>query len=195
MNKRIKPVKKIMLLSLLLIMVSVANYYVYKIATHRQIFFSVAPLKNYHRVLILGAGKNNPVFYSRMNAALKLYRTAEIEKITCSGLTGVVNYSEPYDMRDYLLQNKVPDSIIVLDTAGNHTYNSVVNYANQHKGDSVIIVSQAQHLNRALFIANCKGLRAVGFAASGFHGDYNREWAFTEFLSRIKCSFNLVFNS
>lgn len=171
------------------------NYLIYKVSTTNQIFETATQFKNYHHVLILGAGKKNPIFYSRMNAAINLYRNANIDKIVCSGLTGIINYNEPYDMRDYLLKNNIPDSIIVLDTLGKNTLESITNYSKLYVQDSVIVISQAQHLSRALFIANRKGLHAVGFAASNFNGRYNSEWRLNEFLARIKCSVNLVFGN
>ncbi len=75
-----------------------------------------------------------------MNAALKLNQYLNLERITCSGLTGVINYTEPYDMRDFLLSQGIADSILFIDTAGSHTINSIINYAKQYPGDSVVIV-------------------------------------------------------
>ena len=169
------------------------NYFLYNLVTNKQIYQSPDSFAKYHRLLILGAGKKNPVFYTRMNAALEVYHRTKITSITCSGLVGVIHYNEPYDMRDYLLLNNIPDEVIDLDTAGIRTFQSIENYANKHKNDSVVIISQQQHLQRALFIARCKGLSAVGYAAFDFNGKYNEEWFFKEYLSRLKCSFDLIF--
>ncbi len=185
--------KYTLLFTTAVIMLSIINYCSYNLFTRNQIFKTMDRFENYHHILILGAGKKNPIFYSRMNAAIEVYHHSKIYSITCSGLTGVINYNEPYDMRDYLLLNSIPDSIIKIDAEGKRTFNSIANYAANPINDSVIIVSQQQHLQRALLIANCKGLSAVGYAAYDFNGSYNKEWFVKEFLSRIKCTFDLIF--
>lgn len=186
-------IKNTLLIITALLLLSIVNYYSYNLITENQIFSTPNSFDNYHHILILGAGKKNPIFYTRMNAAIEVFNHSKIYSITCSGLTGVVNYNEPYDMRDYLLLNGISDSIIKIDSKGNRTINSIENYAANPLNDSVIIVSQQQHLQRALFIANCKGLSAVGYAAYDFNGAYNKEWFVKEFLSRIKCTFDLIF--
>lgn len=193
MKKLIQLGLKLFLLFGTLILLSIFNYLMYNLSTNHQIYKTPDCFEKYHHLLILGAGKKNPVFYTRMNAALEVYHRAKINRITCSGLVSVINYNEPYDMRDYLLLNNIPDEVIDLDTAGIRTFQSIENYATRYKHDSVVIISQQQHLQRALFIADCKGLSAVGYAAYDFNGKYNEEWMVKEYLSRLKCTFDLIF--
>ena len=68
-------------------------------------------------------------------------------------------------MRDYLLIQGVPSQDIFMDHAGFDTYSSMYRARDVFQVRDVIVVTQAFHLPRAVFLARSMGLDAVGLAA------------------------------
>jgi SanA protein len=110
-------------------------------------------------------GQPNAFFVHRMHAAARLYHAGKVRKLLLSGDNGTVHYNEPEAMRQALLALGVPTDALVLDYAGFRTFDSVVRCREVFGQQRVIVVSQAFHAERALAIAEAKGLQASGFAA------------------------------
>ena len=68
-------------------------------------------------------------------------------------------------MKNYLLENNIPEEKIIMDPAGVSTYDSIFRVQKQLKAKKIIIVSQKYHLYRALYIANSLGIEAYGVPA------------------------------
>ncbi len=193
----IKIVLTILIASFCIIAIILFNYFFITWSTSNQIYKSSKNIADYQHVLILGAGNSplgewqNKVFSSRMNTAVQLYHEINIDRIVCSGIIKPPFYNEPFDMTDFLVNKNIPKSIIVPDSNGINTLRSISSYTQKYHNDSVIIISQERHLARALFIANHYQLKAVGFSA----GNQNEDKAFSrEFLARLKCTYELLFN-
>jgi len=157
----------IALLTALVISLSVwINY-----SVRNQLFSETSALPHTHAALVLGTshkvagGNENLYFKYRIEAAAQLYHSGTVTKIILSGDNGTMQYNEPREMRKALMKLDVPDSCIVLDFAGFRTFDSVVRSNKVFGQDSIIIVSQLFHLQRALFIANNKNLAAFGYIA------------------------------
>jgi SanA protein len=101
-----------------------------------------------------------------------LYRAGKVRKLLMTGDNRQVEYNEPGHMREYALELGVPDADIVLDYAGRRTYDSCYRARHIFGVDAAILVTQAYHLDRALFTANGLGIDAVGVAAD------RRDYAF-----------------
>jgi len=63
----------------------------------------------------------------RMECGLNLYRKRKVQRILVSGGLGIEGFYEGDKMKDYLIQNGVPDSAIILDNKGNNTIATVEN--------------------------------------------------------------------
>ncbi|MFP4425751.1 MAG: vancomycin high temperature exclusion protein [Spirochaetaceae bacterium] len=131
-------------------------------------------------------GRANPFFDNRVAAAARLYETDKVEFILASGDNSHPSYNEPAYLRAALLRSGVPKERVVLDYAGFSTLDSVVRAREVFGLESVLVVSQPFHLQRALFIADASGLDAVGYAAADVE-----EWAgvsvrLRESLARVK---------
>lgn len=74
-------------------------------------------------------------------------------------------YNEPECMRRSLVALGVPDSIIYSDYAGFRTFDSMVRCKEVFGQDSVTVISQHWHNERALYIAQHAGLDAIAFNA------------------------------
>jgi SanA protein len=76
-----------------------------------------------------------------------------------------VHYNEPAAMRAYAISLGVPDEAIVLDYAGQRTYDTCYRAKAIFGVESAVLVTQAFHLPRALYLCNALGVDAVGVEA------------------------------
>ena len=139
-------------------------------------------------------GTVNLYFKNRIEACAKLYHGGKIRYILISGDNRHKNYNEPVAMRAALIKQGVPDSVIVLDYAGFRTYDSMVRAKKVFGQDSITVISQLWHNQRALYIAHCVGIDAIGFNANDVSfrkialKNYIREW-----FARTKMFIDLFF--
>jgi SanA protein len=127
--------------------------------------------------LVLGAGLNRDgtpgrVLSDRVQAAADLYFAGKVEKLLMSGDNSTVYYNEPGAMREYALSLGVSDEDIILDFAGRRTYDSCYRAKEIFGVNEVIVITQAFHLPRALFLCNAFDINAVGVPADETY--YNR---------------------
>ena len=110
-------------------------------------------------------GTPSPVLRDRIATAADLYFNGKVEKLLMSGSITSSGYSEPGSMRDYALRLGIPDEDIVLDYAGQRTYDTCYRARHIFGIDSAILVTQAFHLPRALYTCNQMGVSVSGVAA------------------------------
>jgi vancomycin permeability regulator SanA len=124
-----------------------------------------------HRVaIVFGAGlwhdgSPTPVLYDRVATAAQLYFSGRVEKLLMSGDNRVVEYNEPWAMRTAAIELGIPEEDIVLDYAGRRTYDTCYRASAIFGLDEAILVTQAFHLPRALYLCNQLGLPSVGVEA------------------------------
>ena len=107
----------------------------------------------------------------------------KVKKIIVSG-TSEKFYDEPKQLRADLKNMGIPDSVIISDSSGIHTLESV-QFLERTNTDSVIIVSQYAHLQRAVFLACKSGIKAYGYAAPDPIEDH-RKVRMREYLAKVK---------
>jgi SanA protein len=135
------------------------------------LYNSVADIP-YRKVgVVLGTNKSwhgmeNPYFRYRIEAAALLYKAGKIKRIIVSGDNHLSYYDEAMDMKHALVKLGIPDTVITLDYAGFRTFDSVVRCYEVFGQDSVTIISQEFHNQRAIFIANYYKMKAVAFNAA-----------------------------
>lgn len=114
-------------------------------------------------------GRKNWYFTYRIQAAAELYNNGKVDKLIVSGgdyrNSEKNGYDEPVAMRDSLMQLGVPANKIILDYDGTRTLNSIAKAKSVYKTDSVILISQEYHNERALYQANYLGVDAIGYCA------------------------------
>ncbi len=147
--------------------------------------------------LVMGAGNYEPdlwvnyAFNSRMEATFKLFSGDKTGKILVSGISVANEFSEPEEMKEKLIHYGIPDSVILTDSLGVRTWVSILRVKDYFKANHIIIVSQKGQLERALFIASCIGIDAVGLVASPNPTNYHF-WIIREYLARVKCIADVV---
>ena len=136
-------------------------------------------------VKTLPNGLNNLYFSRRIDAAAELYKAGKVDCLIVSGDNHVKGYDEPSDMKESLVAAGVPADRIVCDYAGFRTLDTVVRAKKVFGLDSFIIVSQPDHLRRAVFTARGFGCDAYGYAAKDVNGRYSIKTTIREQLAKI----------
>lgn len=133
------------------------------------------------------AGGINPFFSERLNAAALLYRAGKIQYIIASGDNSELNYNEPRAMMAGLKDRGIPADRIFLDYAGFRTLDSVVRAREIFGQDSVTVVSQKFHNERAVYIGKNYGIDVWGFNADDGNDDYTEiPVRLREIFARVK---------
>jgi SanA protein len=132
-------------------------------------------------------GTTNLYFSYRIQAAYQLFKAGKVSYLLLSGDNHIKGYDEPSDMRNALLALGVPDSCIVLDYAGFRTLDSVVRCNEVFGEDSITVISQEFHNQRALFIASKNNIDAIGFNAQEVNKNYSFRTRVREYFARVKC--------
>lgn len=182
----------LIIISLLLFIIFYCNYWITS-SVKSQLYSDTATVPQRKVGLVLGASKNtsrgtaNLYFSYRIQAAYELFKAGKIQYLLLSGDNHVKGYDEPSDMREALMALGVPDSCIVLDYAGFRTLDSVVRANEVFGEDSVTIISQEFHNQRALFIANKNNFHAIAFNAKEVNRNYSLKTKIREYFARVKC--------
>lgn len=152
---------------------------------------SDAPPEDIDCILVLGCGvysdgSPTPMLNDRLTRAIALYEAGWSEKLLMSGDNRSKYYNELATMHRVAREAGVPSSAIALDYAGLNTYDSVYRARDIFGAKRIVIVTQAYHLYRALYLARALGLEAWGVAADGenYRGQTMRD--LREILARDK---------
>lgn len=134
---------------------------------------------------VVGGGRNL-FFKNRMEAAAELFNMGKIKYIIVSGDNSIMEYNETRDMKKALLDLGIPEENIVEDFAGFRTLDSVLRAKEVFGQDSIIIISQKFHNERAVFIAKNNDIYAIGFNAKDVPKRYGLKTSMREYLARVK---------
>ena len=134
----------------------------------------------------LKSGRTNLYFSKRIQACVKLWKAGKVKAFIVSGDNRKHNYNEAFDMRIALIREGIPDSVIHPDYAGLRTLDSVVRSKDVFGQDSIVIVSQEFHNQRALYIAQHRGVYAFGFDAEDVNTRYGFKTRIREYFARVK---------
>ena len=140
-------------------------------ASEGRLFEDVGAVPARSVALVLGCaprlenGRENLFFRYRMDAAAQLYRSGRAQYLLVSGDNHSFDYDEPGAMLEALVERGVPVERVVRDFAGFSTFESVIRAKKVFGQDRIVVVSQAFHNRRALYIAKSCGIDAVAFNA------------------------------
>jgi len=185
-------------IGLLVLAVFIPNYVIENNASDK-VFTDVARIKKNKVGLLLGtskllaSGRINLYYKFRVDAAVALYKAGKIDFILVSGDNSTVNNDEPTDFKNDLIKSGVPEEKIFLDYAGFRTLDSVVRAKEIFGQESITIISQQFHNERAIYLAEKQGILAVGFNAKDVSGRYGLKVQLREYLARTKVFVDLVF--
>ena len=126
----------------------------------------------YQCIMVLGASVNpdgspSDMLNARLDTGIKLYKLGVAPKLLFSGDNGQEEYDEVTAMKNYAMKKGVPEKAIVLDYAGFNTYDSIYRADYIFCVKRMVVVSQKDHLYRALYGCKRADIEAKGCAAEG----------------------------
>ncbi len=159
----LKPLLILIVLGLLVLLISRLVTGVFA----RGKVFSATNVPVRRVAIVFGAGlwrngSPTPVLADRVTTAANLYFAGKVEKLLMSGDNRFVDYNEPEAMRKLALSLGVPNDAIVLDYAGRRTYDTCYRAKAIFKVDQAILVTQAFHMPRAIYLCNRLGVDSLG---------------------------------
>lgn len=203
MSKKPSKAKKMLWIVLFFVAVCITaiigcNWAV-KAAADGRMYTDVSKTPERRVALLLGtspigrSGNPNQFFLRRIDATAKLYKAGKFSKLIISGANRPEEFNEPEEMKAALVRQGVPGSIMELDGEGFRTINSIVRAKDVYGADSILIISQEFHNERALFLAKHKGIEAVAFNAGNTS---SRRWRhkmiLRECLARVKATYEAM---
>lgn len=100
----------------------------------------------------------------RLESGVFLYREHRVKKILVSGGFGKEGFYEGDKMKEYLIHQGIPDSVIMVDNKGNTTRATVDNtmkLKEKYPFSSAIVVSQYFHVTRTKKLFKDKGFTNI----------------------------------
>lgn len=142
--------------------------------------------------LVLGTSKRvrgggeNLYFKYRMQAAVELFKSGKVKFLIVSGDNSIMEYNETRDMKNELIKMGIPEDKIVEDFAGFSTLDSVLRAKEVFGQDSLTIISQEFHNERAIFIGKNHDIYSLGFNANNVPKGYSTITMTREYFARVK---------
>ena len=148
--------------------------------------------------MVLGGGIDNqgrprPVLTQRLNASIELYRQGIISKILVTGDNRTESYNEPVAMFNYLVENGIPAEVITQDFAGTSTYESCERARKVFNVSQMVAITQAGHLDRAIFLCRSFGIETYGYSAQPAGVSPRIGQIVREFIANSKAVLNVYF--
>lgn len=116
----------------------------------------------------------SPFLKSRLMEGIRLYNQGFGRYIIVSGAMGPgEDITEAQAMKDYLVQNGINPSAIIMEDKASSTYDNIINskdLMDKYNLKSAVIVSNSYHLKRASLIAEKSGIK--GSYSGVFVDDY-----------------------
>lgn len=194
--------KLIIFLSAFILLIALLVYYCnYRIenSSENKIYSEVNDIP-FNRVgLLLGTGKFlsnkklNPYYVYRIDGASQLIKAGKIKYLIISGDNSRLDYDEPNMMRADLIKAGIDSTIIFLDFAGFRTFDSIVRSREIFSQDSLTIISQPFHNQRAIYIANRENIVAIGFNAKDVSNSAGARVQIREKFARVKVFLDYLF--
>ncbi|MGH9898466.1 MAG: SanA/YdcF family protein [Pyrinomonadaceae bacterium] len=137
-----------------------------------------APATDSRVAIVFGAGvwrsgQPSPVLFDRIATAADLYKQGRVTKVLMSGDNRFINYNEPIAMREKAVELGITEKDVVLDYAGRRTYDSCYRAREIFGVERAILITQAFHLDRAMYLCSSMGIDSIGVTAD--RRPYGRE--------------------
>jgi vancomycin permeability regulator SanA len=130
----------------------------------------------------------SPILQDRVNGAIELYKKGIVQKLLMSGDNSSIYYNEVVAMQEYAIKHGVPSQDITLDYAGFTTYDSCYRAKQIFGVKQAILVTQAYHQPRAIYICRSLGIDAYGYSLPDWtrYPQLKYDYVFREYLATVK---------
>jgi SanA protein len=176
----------------------IASNLVIVLVSNKYLYGDIHDLQAGKTAVVLGTsryvkgGAPNPWFHYRMSAAAELYHSGKIEYLILSGDNRSRFYNEPEQMRRELRKFDIPDNAMYLDYAGLRTLDSMVRSKEIFGQDTIIVVSQKFHNQRAVFLARLHGIHATAYNAKSPDARQGIRTHTREVFARVKVFIDII---
>jgi len=189
--------KLLLFFGVIMLLVAATNLYIYLKSV--PYVLPTTSSESFPVGIVPGAGLNRDktpslALRDRLDGAIAFYKTDKISKILMSGDNRTEYYDEPTSMRNYAVSKGVQDLDVVLDFAGQRTYDTCFRAKHIFGLDRVVIFTQTYHLWRAVYLCRALGLDAYGIAIdeSNYVTSRYRFWLFREVFARLSAVWDVT---
>ncbi len=192
-------ISSIFLLAVLIVIIIAGANKIVQNSSASKIYSSINDIPHNKVGLLLGTSKTlrngriNLYYKYRIEAAVSIFRSGKIEYILISGDNSTKEYDEPTDIKLDLIAQGIPEDKIFLDYAGFRTLDSILRCKYIFGQDTITIISQQFHNERAVYIAECSGINAVAFNAKDVSVRYGMKTRLREKFARVKVILDITF--
>lgn len=192
--------KLIKLIITLIFLITISIYVPNKIITNnadQKTFTNTQQIQKNKVGIVLGTpkfvsnGLINLYYQYRLEAAAQLFKAKKVDFILASG-DNLTSNDELFVFKEDLVKLGIPADKIFLDYAGFRTLDSMVRAKEIFGQESITIISQKFHNERAIYLAEKFDIKAIGFNAKDVSSDYGRYTAFREYLARTKAVLDII---
>ncbi len=192
--------KLIKLIITLIFLITISIYVPNKIITNnadQKTFTNTKQIPKNKVGIVLGTpkfvsnGLINLYYQYRLEAAAQLFKAKKVDFILASG-DNLTSNDELFVFKEDLVKLGIPADKIFLDYAGFRTLDSMVRAKEVFGQESITIISQKFHNERAIYLAEKFDIKAIGFNAKDVSSDYGRYTAFREYLARTKAVLDII---
>ncbi len=192
--------KLIKLIIALIFLITISIYVPNKIITNnadQKTFTNTQQIPKNKVGIVLGTpkfvsnGLINLYYQYRLEAAAQLFKAKKVDFILASG-DNLTSNDELFVFKEDLVKLGIPADKIFLDYAGFRTLDSMVRAKEIFGQESITIISQKFHNERAIYLAEKFDIKAIGFNAKDVSSDYGRYTAFREYLARTKAVLDII---
>lgn len=161
----------VFLVALLLVLLAIAVSVRVELLGHLYADASSAP--SAPLALILGAevyadGRPSPALANRLDVGVELVRLGRVRTLLMSGGNGTFEIGA---MRAYAITRGVAPNAILMDASGERTLASCLGARDAFAAHRLLVVSQEEHMARAVYTCRRIGIDADGVVAPAFTGD------------------------
>ena len=202
-SKYIKKITLCLIFLFALILIGIAGINIYMLSYSKPyIYKNISALPEKYVVIVPGAKvyKNtvSHVVRDRIEAAVNCLKNKKAERVLISGDHGRKGYDEVNRMRIFMQDIYGTDeNLIFMDHAGFSTYETMYRAREIFCVEDAVVVTQAFHTARAVYIGRKLGLDVIAYEAPEVLR-YSREtrisWEIREALARVKTFFLVMFN-
>ena len=159
------------------------------------VYSTVADVPSREVAMVLGSpefsqGRPSPYLPGRIRAAAELYHAGKVKLLVVSGASRPDEfYDEIASMTRMLVELGVPEDAVIGDGKGLRTLDSVLRMRDVFGYDDFITVSQRDHCERALYLAEHNQIRTIAYAAGLAFDPKPDQMLFSTFrepLARVK---------
>lgn len=164
-----------------------------------RIYHQITALPEREYALVLGTdrlrfnGSTNLHFLNRIETGAKIFEAKKVKHLLISGSKNNHGFNEVLEMEKGLLAKGVPKSAMDLDFEGNRTLESARRASDIYHLSKVIIVTDAFHAPRAIFLCRHFGIDAVAICPEKEpFGFWSLRYSVREYFARLLAFFEVL---